>query len=187
MVAWLFGSQIEDMLSGYRVFSRRFVKSFPAFSREFEIETELTVHAMQMKMAIAEVETNYKERPPGSTSKLRTFRDGWRILMTILNLMRNERPLLFFTLLGLVAILAGIALGTPVFLEYLDTGYVRRFPTAILTFSLGVIGAISVATGLMLDLVAHVRREAKYLAYLSYPAPSENTKARASGASRDAG
>jgi glycosyltransferase involved in cell wall biosynthesis len=187
MVAWLFGSQIDDMLSGYRVFSRRFVKSFPAFSREFEIETELTVHALQMKMAIAEVETSYKERPPGSTSKLRTFRDGWRILMTILNLMRNERPLLFFALLGLVALVAGAVLGVPVFLEYLDTGMVRRFPTAILTFSLGVIAAVCVATGLILDLVAHVRREAKYLAYLRYPAPSENTKARASGKSRDIG
>jgi hypothetical protein len=138
-----------------------------------------------MKMAIAEVDTNYKERPPGSVSKLRTFRDGWRILLAIMNLMRNERPLLFFSLLGLFAFAAGIVLGVPVFLEYLDTGYVRRFPTAILTFSLGVIGAVSVATGLILDLVAHVRREAKYLAYLSYPAPSENTKARASGDSRE--
>ncbi len=171
LVAWLFGSQIEDMLSGYRVFSRRFVKSFPSFSREFEIETELTVHAMQMKMALAEVETNYKERPPGSVSKLRTFRDGWRILVTIINLMRNERPLLFFSLIGLLFILVGAGLALPVFLEYLETGYVRRFPTAILSFSLGVVAVISIATGLILDLVAHVRREAKKLSYLSYSAP----------------
>lgn len=189
LVAWLFGSQIDDMLSGYRVFSRRFVKSFPSFSREFEIETELTVHAMQMKMALAEVDTNYKERPPGSVSKLRTFRDGWRILVTIINLMRNERPLLFFGLIGALFMLIGLILATPVFLEYLDTGYVRRFPTAILSFSLGVVAMLSVATGLILDLVAHVRREAKKLAYLSYAAPRarENTNARASGATREIG
>jgi len=171
LVAWLFGSQIDDMLSGYRVFSRRFVKSFPSFSREFEIETELTVHAMQMKMALAEVETNYKERPPGSVSKLRTFRDGWRILVTIINLMRNERPLLFFSLIGLLFFVLGFVLALPVFLEYLDTGYVRRFPTAILSFSLGITTVVCIATGLILDLVAHVRREAKRIAYLRYAAP----------------
>jgi glycosyltransferase involved in cell wall biosynthesis len=187
LVAWLFGSQIDDMLSGYRVFSRRFVKSFPSFSREFEIETELTVHALQMKMAVAEVPTNYKERPPGSVSKLRTFRDGWRILVTIVNLMRNERPLLFFGLLGLVFLFTGVILALPVFLEYLDTGYVRRFPTAILSFSLGVVAVISWATGLILDLVAHVRRETKKLAYLSYSAPRTKTNARASGTMRETG
>lgn len=171
LVRWLFGANIVDMLSGYRVFSRRFVKSFPSFSREFEIETELTVHAMQMRMAVAEVNTNYKERPPGSTSKLRTFRDGWRILMTITNLMRNERPLLFFGLIGFVLAAVAVALGIPVLLEYHDTGLVRRFPTAILCSGLGVISVISIATGLILDLVSHVRRETKRLAYLSYPAP----------------
>ncbi len=184
LVAWLFGSQIDDMLSGYRVFSRRFVKSFPASSREFEIETELTVHALQMKMAIAEVETNYKERPPGSVSKLRTFRDGWRILVTIINLMRNERPLVFFTLIGLLFLLVGLVLATPVFLEYLDTGQVRRFPTAFLSFTLGVISVVCWATGLILDLVAHVRREAKRLSYLQYAAPREATKSSA-GAKRE--
>jgi glycosyltransferase involved in cell wall biosynthesis len=171
LVRWLFAANIVDMLSGYRVFSRRFVKSFPSFSREFEIETELTVHAMQMRMAVAEIDTNYKERPPGSTSKLRTFRDGWRILMTITNLMRNERPLLFFGLIGFLLAATAVALGIPVLLEYLDTGLVRRFPTAILCSGLGVISVISVATGLILDLVSHVRRETKRLAYLSYPAP----------------
>jgi len=171
LVGWLFGAQIEDMLSGYRVFSRRFVKSFPSFSREFEIETELTVHAMQMRMAVSEIETNYKERPPGSTSKLRTFRDGWRILLTITNLMRNERPLLFFSLIGLVNVIVAVILGIPIVLEYLDTGLVPRFPTAVLCSALVVIAVLCVATGLILDLVSHVRREAKRLTYLQHPAP----------------
>jgi len=171
LVRWLFGAQIDDMLSGYRVFSRRFVKSFPSFSREFEIETELTVHAMQMRMPVAELETRYKERPPGSASKLRTFRDGWRILLAITNLMRNERPLMFFSLVGFVVALAAILLAVPVVLEYLDTGAVRRFPTAILCTGLGVIAVVCMATGLILDLVAHVRREAKRLVYLQHAAP----------------
>ncbi len=171
LVGWLFGAQIDDMLSGYRVFSRRFVKSFPSFSREFEIETELTVHAMQMRMAVAEVETNYKERPPGSTSKLRTFRDGWRILITISNLMRNERPLLFFGVIATVFLLVAVTLGIPVASEYVRTGEVRRFPTAFICTGLGVCAMLAVATGLILDLVAHVRREAKRLVYLQHPAP----------------
>jgi glycosyltransferase involved in cell wall biosynthesis len=179
LVRWLFGDQIEDMLSGYRVFSRRFAKSFPSFSREFEIETELAVHAMQMRMAVAEVDTNYKERPPGSVSKLRTFRDGWRILLTITNLMRNERPLMFFSLVGLVITAAAIALAIPVFLAYLHTGKVDRFPTAILCTGLGVVAVVCFATGLMLDLVAHVRREAKRLTYLQHPAPAEVVRQRA--------
>jgi glycosyltransferase involved in cell wall biosynthesis len=173
LVARLFHSKLLDMLSGYRVFSRRFVKSFPSASREFEIETELTVHAMQMKMDIAEIDTNYKERPPGSTSKLRTFRDGWRILMMITNLVRNERPLLFFALLGMLLAGVAIALGIPVVLEYLDTGLVRRFPTAILCSALGVISVMCFATGAILDVIAHVRRETKRLVYLQYPAPRE--------------
>lgn len=174
LVARLFDAPVEDMLSGYRVMSRRFVKSFPSSSREFEIETELTVHALQMHMAVAEVETNYKERPPGGASKLRTFRDGWRILVTIMNLLRNERPLFFFSLIGALCLCAATALGIPVLGEYLDTGLVRRFPTAILCFSLGVIAVLCVATGLVLDLVAHVRREAKLLAYLRYGAPDRS-------------
>ena len=171
LVRWLFGAQIDDMLSGYRVFSRRFVKSFPSFSREFEIETELTVHAMQMRMPVAEIGTRYKERPPGSTSKLRTFRDGWRILLAITNLMRNERPLMFFSVVGFAVALAAIILAVPVVLEYLDTGAVRRFPTAILCTGLGVIAVVCMATGMILDLVAHVRREAKRLVYLQHAAP----------------
>jgi glycosyltransferase involved in cell wall biosynthesis len=171
LVRWLFGAQIDDMLSGYRVFSRRFVKSFPSFSREFEIETELTVHAMQMRMPVAELETPYKERPPGGASKLRTFRDGWRILLAITNLVRNERPLMFFSLVGFAVALAAVILAVPVVLEYLDTGAVRRFPTAILCTGLGVISVVCIATGLILDLVAHVRREAKRLVYLQHAAP----------------
>lgn len=177
LVSWLFGAPVEDMLSGYRVLSRRFVKSFPSSSREFEIETELTVHALQMHMSVAEVETNYKERPPGSSSKLRTFRDGWRILVMIMNLLRNERPLLFFSLIGAMSLCLGIALGVPVFAEYLKTGLVRRFPTAILCFALGITAVLCVATGLILDLVAHVRRESKLLAYLHFNAPSATAPA----------
>ena len=173
LVARLFGAQIVDMLSGYRVFSRRFVKSFPSSSREFEIETELTVHAMQQRMSVAEVNTDYKERPPGSTSKLRTFRDGWRILMTITNLVRNERPLLFFALIAAILGVVALALGIPVVIDYLHTGKVERFPTAILCSGLGVIAVISLATGLILDLVAHVRREAKRLVYLQHASPAE--------------
>lgn len=183
LVRWLFGAQIDDMLSGYRVFSRRFVKSFPSFSREFEIETELTVHAMQMQMQVAELDTNYKERPPGSASKLRTFRDGWRILLAITNLMRNERPLMFFSLVGLVVALAAIVLAVPVVLAYLDTGEVRRFPTAILCTGLGVIAVVCMVTGLVLDLVAHVRREAKRLVYLQHAAPRAALRVRAPDAS----
>ncbi|MBA3461279.1 MAG: glycosyltransferase [Deltaproteobacteria bacterium] len=182
LVRWLFAANIVDMLSGYRVFSRRFVKSFPSFSREFEIETELTVHAMQMKMPVAEVDTNYKERPPGSTSKLRTFRDGWRILVTIMNLMRNERPLLFFSLIGFVLTIVAVILGIPVIGTYLDTGLVPRIPTAILCTGLIVIAVISIATGLILDLISHVRRETKRLAYLEYPSPGATKKSRATAA-----
>jgi glycosyltransferase involved in cell wall biosynthesis len=178
LVRWLFGAQIDDMLSGYRVFSRRFAKSFPSFSREFEIETELTVHAMQMRMAVAELPTNYKERPPGSTSKLRTFRDGWRILLTITNLMRNERPLMFFSLVGMLITALALVLAAPVVFEFAQTGEVRRFPTAILCSGLGVIAVVCFATGLILDLVAHVRREAKRLVYLQHAAPRATAELR---------
>ncbi len=173
LVRKLFGSQIDDMLSGYRVFSRRFAKSFPSSSREFEIETELTVHAMQMRMAITEIDTPYKERPPGSFSKLRTFRDGWRILVTILNLMRNERPLMFFSGLGLLMLLVAIGLAVPLFIQYSRSGDVPRFPTAILSTGIALVGMISITTGLILDLVSHVRREVKRLAYLQHVAPGE--------------
>jgi glycosyltransferase involved in cell wall biosynthesis len=179
LVKSLFGSHLDDMLSGYRAFSRRFVKSFPSSSREFEIETELTVHAMQMRMACAEIDTPYKERPPGSFSKLSTFRDGWRILLTIVNLMRNERPLLFFAIIAMLLWSVSAALGVPLLVNWLRTGLVPRFPTAILCSGIAVIGVISLGTGLILDLVAHVRRELKRLAYLSHPAPGERPPQRA--------
>ena len=124
------------------MFSRRFVKSFPSSSREFEIETELTVHALQMRMDVAEIDTKYKERPPGSTSKLRTFRDGYRILVTIMNLMRNERPLLFFAAIALLCAVVAVALGIPIVLEYNRSGLVPRFPTAILCSALGIIAVV---------------------------------------------
>ena len=144
---WLFDAPIGDMLSGYRVFSRRFVKSFPSFSREFEIETELTVHAMQMRMPVAEVDTTYKERPPGSASKLRTFRDGGRILLTIMNLVRNERPLLFFSLVGLIFLGTALVLGLPAVRASLSAGVAPRVSTAILCTGLVVIAVLCVATG----------------------------------------
>jgi len=173
LVKSLFGSRLDDMLSGYRVFSRRFVKSFPSSSREFEIETELTVHAMQMRMACAEVDTPYKERPPGSVSKLRTFRDGWRILLTILNLLRNERPLMFFAWIAVLLWTLSLVLGIPLVFEWVNTGKVPRFPTAILATGIAVTGVVSLATGLILDLIAHVRREVKRLSYLAQPVPGE--------------
>ena len=174
LVRWMFGSQIDDMLSGYRIFSRRFVKSFPSSAREFEIETELTVHALQMRMGVAELDTNYKERPPGSVSKLRTFRDGWRILVTILNLFRNERPLWFFSLVAMVLFAAAFVLGLPLLIEYERTGLVPRFPTALVCTGIAMVATVCLATGLILDLVSHVRREVKRLAYLQHPAPSRD-------------
>jgi glycosyltransferase involved in cell wall biosynthesis len=184
LVSALFDAPIGDMLSGYRVLSRRFVKSFPSFSREFEVETELTVHAMQMRMPIAEVDTRYKERPEGSASKLRTVRDGRRILLTIVNLVRNERPLLFFSLVALVLAATASALGLPVVREYVSTGLVPRILTAILCMGLVVIAGLCVATGLVLDLVSHVRREVNRLAYLQYPAPSADRAAEAPAGER---
>ncbi len=178
LVRLLFRSPLQDMLSGFRVFSRRFVKSFPSSSREFEIETELTVHAMQMSMACAELETEYKERPVGSTSKLRTFRDGWRILLAITNLLRNERPLMFFAGISTLLLALALLLGIPVVLTWLRTGLVPRFPTAILSSGIVVVAVISFATGLILDLVAHVRREGRLLAYLSIPGPGPTPRAR---------
>ena len=176
LVRSLFRSKLEDMLSGYRVFSRRFVKSFPSSSREFEIETELNVHAMQMGMATAEIDTPYKERPVGSFSKLRTFRDGWRILVTILNLLRNERPLMFFTWIAAVLWVAAGVLAVPLIVEFAHSHTVPRFPTAILCSGIFIVGVIALATGLILDLVAHVRREVKRLAYLEQPAPGDKVR-----------
>ena len=171
LVQVIFGKQFDDMLSGYRVFSRRFVKSFPAISSGFEIETELTVHALELRMKTAEVRTRYKDRPEGSVSKLSTIRDGIRILKMIGLLVKEERPLMFFGCAFLALALLSIGLMLPVFLEFLQTGLVRRFPTAILSVGIMVVAVLSMMCGLVLDTVTHSRRELKRLAYLEIRAP----------------
>jgi len=172
MVRNLFGKQFTDMLSGYKVFSRRYVKSFPAMSRGFEIETELTVHALELRMPSGEELTAYGERPSGSVSKLSTFRDGARILRLIFDLVRNERPLQFFGLVGMALILVAVALAVPLAETYFETGLVPRLPTAILAVGLIIVGFLSTLAGLILDVVATMRNEMKRLAYLSYPSVS---------------
>jgi glycosyltransferase involved in cell wall biosynthesis len=165
----LFGSGFDDLLSGYRVFSRRYVKSFPAHASGFEIETELAVHALQLRMSVAEIKTAYGARPEGSESKLRTYRDGWRILRTILNLFKLERPLLYFSAGSALALLLALILAVPLLVTYLQTGLVPRFPTAILCAALVMLSAMFVVCGLILDTVTHGRIEAKHMAYLAVP------------------
>lgn len=174
LVASIFGKRTTDMLTGYRVFSRRFVKSFPALSRGFEIETELTVHALELRMPIADVETAYVDRLPGSDSKLNTIRDGLRILKMIILLVKEERPLLMFGGLGILLALVAIILGIPIVAEYAQTGLVPRFPTAILASAVMVIAVLSIMAGLILDTVTTGRREMKRMAYLSFPAPQRD-------------
>ncbi len=169
MVQAVFGNRVSDMLSGYRVFSRRFVKSFPALAAGFEIETELTVHALELRMAVGEVPTAYGARPEGSVSKLHTYRDGFRILRTILVLVKEERPLQFFSLCGAAFLLAGFALGLPVVVTYFQTGLVPRLPTAVLASGLVLVAFIAASLALILDSVAHGRRELKRLMYLGIP------------------
>lgn len=168
-VADTFGSRLTDMLSGYRVFSRRFVKSFPALASGFEIETELTVHALELRLPIVEVPVAYRQRPAGSTSKLRTYRDGIRIVRTIFALIKGEKPLQFFSVL--FGLLAGtsFALGVPIVLDYLATGLVPRLPTAVLATGLMLLAFLALACGLILDTVTRGRIEAKRLRYLSVP------------------
>jgi glycosyltransferase involved in cell wall biosynthesis len=169
----LFGRSFTDILSGYRVFSRRFVKSFPVLSEGFEIETEISVHALELAMPVAEVETAYAARPEGSVSKLSTWRDGWRILRTMLTLYRVERPVWFFGLVG--GLFAAVALGLafPLLLTWLETGLVPRFPTAILATGMMVIAVLNGMCGLILDTVVRGRREVKRLAYLAHAAPAD--------------
>jgi len=167
IVNWIFGKRCDDILSGYRVFSRRFVKSFPALSTGFEIETELTVHALSLNMPMTEVETPYRDRPDESASKLNTYRDGFRILWTILVLTKDERPFFFYSIAFSVLAFLSLALGLPVALEFAETGLVPRLPTAILSASIMVLAFLSLTTGLVLDSVARGRREAKRLHYLS--------------------
>jgi glycosyltransferase involved in cell wall biosynthesis len=172
-VAHVFGFAFTDMLSGYRVFSRRFVKSFPVLSGGFEIETELTIHALELGLPVAEVKTPYFSRPAGSVSKLNTWRDGFRILWTILKLYRSERPLRFFTALGVMFAVISVGLGVPVILTFLQEGIVPRLPTAVLSMGLMVLAFLSVASGLVLDTVTRGRRELKLLAYLAQGVPSD--------------
>jgi hypothetical protein len=168
-VGWLFEGRFKDVLSGYRIFSRRFVKSFPIFARGFEIETEITVHALTLQSPIREIETNYRARVEGSTSKLRTYRDGFHILRMIFDLVRKERPLLFFTGTAILFALLSLILTYPVVTEFLRTGLVPRFPTAILATGLAILSALSLACGLVLDTVTRGWRSMAMLAYLSIP------------------
>jgi glycosyltransferase involved in cell wall biosynthesis len=163
----VFGQAFKDILSGYRVFSRRFVKSFPVLSDGFEIETELSVHALELALPVAEIETPYYARPEGSVSKLNTWRDGFRILGTILKLYRSEKPLRFFTGIGIVLSVISIVLAIPVLVTYLEQGLVPRLPTAVLSMGLMILAVLSVSSGLVLDTVTRGRREIKLLAYLS--------------------
>jgi len=164
----VFGQAFKDILSGYRVFSRRFVKSFPVLSDGFEIETELTVHALELALPVAEIETPYYARLQGSFSKLNTWRDGWRILGTILKLYRSEKPLRFFTAIGVLLAALAVGLAIPVFITYLEQGVVPRLPTALLSTGLMIVAMLSVSSGLVLDTVTRGRREMKLLAYLSH-------------------
>ena len=171
ILARLFGRTFSDILSGYRVFSRRFVKSFPALSRGFETETEISVHALELAMPVAEVVTAYGARPEGSESKLSTWRDGWRIMRTIIHLFRIERPVLFYGSFSVFMVVLAVVLGIPLAITYAETGLVPRFPTAILITGLMVVAFLSFAAGLILDTVVRGRREVRRLAYLSLPAP----------------
>ncbi len=171
LLSRLFGRSFTDIFSGYRVFSRRFVKSFPVLSSGFEIETEISVHALELKMPVGEVETRYLARPEGSASKLSTYRDGFRIARTIATLYRIEKPMLFFGWIAILLAATAVILAVPLVLTYLDTGQVPRFPTAILSTGLVILSALSLFAGLILDTVVRGRREMRRLAYLAQPGP----------------
>lgn len=171
LVTTAFGTPVSDMLSGYRIFSRRFVKSFPAVSREFEIETELTVHTMSLRVPQTEIAVGFKDRPEGSESKLNTYRDGFKILSLIFQLIRHERPLAFHSMLAGVVALIAVILGIPLFIEFSRTGLVPRFPTAFLAASLVIIAALILTVGFVLDGITRSRREAARLVYLGFTAP----------------
>ena len=173
LLAGLFGRSFNDIFSGYRVFSRRFVKSFPVLSSGFEIETEMSVHALELRMPVGEVETRYLARPEGSESKLSTYGDGWRILKTIATLYRVERPTLFYGGIGALLLLAALVLSIPLVTTYLETGLVPRVPTAILVTGMSIVAVLCFFAGLILDTVTRGRRETRRLAYLSLEAPPE--------------
>jgi glycosyltransferase involved in cell wall biosynthesis len=170
LLSSLFGRSFTDIFSGYRAFSRRFVKSFPVLSEGFEIETEMSVHALELRMPVGEIETAYGARPEGSQSKLSTYRDGWRILKTIMTLYRVERPVLFFGLAGALLMILAILLAIPLALTYHATGLVPRIPTAILITGIVIIAVLCIFAGLILDTVTRGRREVRRLAYLAQPA-----------------
>jgi glycosyltransferase involved in cell wall biosynthesis len=171
LLAGLFGRSFSDIFSGYRVFSRRFVKSFPVLSSGFEIETEMSVHALELRMPVGEVETSYAARIEGSHSKLSTFSDGRRIMSTILTLYRIERPVLFFGLVGGLLLLAALILAIPLLVTYVHTGLVPRMPTAILVTGIVIVAVLCFFAGLILDTVTRGRREVRRLAYLSLDGP----------------
>jgi len=175
-VTHIFGRAFTDILSGYRVFSRRFVKSFPVLSGGFEIETELTVHALELELPVGEVSTPYYSRPAGSASKLSTWHDGFRILWTVLKLYRAERPLPLFGALGIALVIISIGLAIPILITYVQEGLVPRLPTAVLSTGLMVLAFLSFAVGLILDTVTRGRREAKLIAYLALRAPGEERR-----------
>lgn len=171
LVRKIFGEGITDMLTGYRVMSRRFVKTFPAHSRGFEIETELTAHALEQRVRMAEYPTVYSSRIEGSNSKLRTYSDGLNILNTIIDLFRNEKPLIFYSIIGLCLNLASIVLAIPIFIEFINKGTVSKFPTALFCTGLCLIGSLSISVGLVLDSVSRGRKELKYLHFLKEKSP----------------
>ena len=178
IVGWLFGRKFTDILSGFRVFSRRFVKSFPALSRGFEIETEMTIHALDLNMPVSEFATNYSARAKGSKSKLNTWKDGYRILLTIIFLFKEVQPFKFFGAIFLIFSIISILLGYPLFVTYLDTGLVPRFPTAILATGVMILAFISLAIGIILDSVCRNRREIKRMHYLAITPLSEKKNDR---------
>ncbi len=173
IVALIFKCQVADMLSGYRVFSRRYVKSFPWLCKGFDVESKLTIHAIEMDIPMAEVETKYFSRPEDSASKLSTYRDGIRILSAIILMMKEERSFLFFTLIATFFLMLAIVLGIPIIMEYYETGMVRRIPTAILIVGFLTCSLLSFVCGLILDTVARGHKENRRLAYLSYKAPED--------------
>jgi len=172
VIALMFGNRCKDVLSGYRAMSRRFVKSFPALSEGFEIETELTVHALELRLPILEIETPYKERPVGSYSKLKTYADGFRILQSILVLIKEERPFQFFSILSGLCLFGAVVLSLPLVATYIQTGLVPRVPTAILVSGLVVVSFLFFLGGLILDTVTRGRRENKRMHYLAYRIPT---------------
>lgn len=184
LVSHIFGTSITDMLSGYKIFSRRYVKSFPAMSTGFEIETELVVHALEMQLPTAEMATLYRDRAEGSSSKLHTFRDGFRILRLIVQLVKEERPIQFFGLLGAVAATVAIVFGTSVVIEFLETGLVPRLPTAVFATGAMLAALLAFFSGLILESVTRGRREIKRLAYLAVPAGEHRDREAAPSGAR---